>query len=151
MSALNLSTDLASCSKGVRQPISWLPVPRPSRVPMLIWPLSLLGLFDLARLEVLPEALADYQKSGDPNVVARALLAQINYTADVAANMPPHTYTTGGIFRFAWRRQQIHNNCPQAAHCLHVPALSLLRPACTARLRIRSFQPSGLTRCRSCS
>ena len=40
-------------------------------------------------------------------MVARALLAQINYTADVAANMPPHTYTTGsGVFRFAWRGQQ---------------------------------------------
>ena len=67
----------------------------------------IIGLFDLARLEVLPEALADYQKLGDPNVVARALLAQINYTADVAANMPPHIYTTGsGVFRFAWRGQQ---------------------------------------------
>ena len=53
------------------------------------------GLFDRARLAVFPEALADYQKLGDPNVVARALLAQINHTADVAANMPPHTCTTG--------------------------------------------------------
>ena len=40
-------------------------------------------------------------------MLARTLLAQINYTADVAANMPPHTYTTGsGIFRFAWRARQ---------------------------------------------
>ena len=67
----------------------------------------LVGLFDPARLELLPEALADYRKLGDPEVVTRALLAQINYTADVAANMPPHTYTTAsGIFRFAWRGRQ---------------------------------------------
>ena len=67
----------------------------------------IVGLFDQARLAALPEALADYQKVGDPTVVARALLAQINYTAHVAANMPPHTYTTGsGLFRFAWRAQQ---------------------------------------------
>ena len=67
----------------------------------------MVGLFDRARLEALPQALADYQKSGGPNVVARALLGQINYTADVAANMPPHTYsTTSGIFRFAWRAGQ---------------------------------------------
>ena len=55
----------------------------------------MVGLFDQARLAALPEALVDYQKLGDPNVVARTLLAQINYTADVAANMPPHAYTTG--------------------------------------------------------
>ena len=67
----------------------------------------IVGLFDPARLGLVPEALADDRKLGDPNVVARALLAQINYTADVAANMPPHTYTTAsGIFRFAWRGQQ---------------------------------------------
>ena len=28
-------------------------------------------------------------------MVTRALLAQINYTADVAANMPPHTQVQG--------------------------------------------------------
>ena len=40
-------------------------------------------------------------------VLARTLLAQINYTADVAANMPSHTYTTGSdIFRFDWRARQ---------------------------------------------
>ena len=41
-------------------------------------------------------------------MVARRLLAQINYTAaDVAAKMPSHTYTTGsGIFRFGWRARQ---------------------------------------------
>ena len=65
------------------------------------------GLFDPARLAALPEALADFQKLGDPTTVARTLLAQINYTADVAAHMPPHTYATGsGIFRFAWRAGQ---------------------------------------------
>ena len=67
----------------------------------------LAGLFDGARLAALSKALADYQQLGDPAVLARTLLAQINYTADVAANMPPHTYTTGsGIFRFAWRARQ---------------------------------------------
>ena len=55
----------------------------------------MVGLFDRARLEALAEALADYQKLGDPEVVARTLLAQINYTADVAANMKPHTHSTG--------------------------------------------------------
>ena len=67
----------------------------------------LAGIFDPARLAALPDALADYQRLGDATMVARTLLAQINYTADVAANMPPHTYTTGsGIFRFAWRARQ---------------------------------------------
>ena len=41
----------------------------------------MVGLFDRTRLAVLPEALANYQKLGDSNVVARALLAQINYTS----------------------------------------------------------------------
>ena len=45
--------------------------------------------------------------SSDSNVVTRTLLAQINYTADVAANMPSHTYTTGSdIFRCVWRARQ---------------------------------------------
>ena len=39
----------------------------------------IVGLFDPARLALLPEALVDYRRLGDPNVVARALLAQINY------------------------------------------------------------------------
>ena len=72
-------------------------VPRLLRGPMPIWPPTWprsAGLFDQARLAALPEALTDYQKLGGPTVVARTLLAQINYTADVAANMPPHTYTT---------------------------------------------------------
>ena len=38
----------------------------------------MVGLFDPARLAALPEALADFQKLGDPTVVARTLLAQIN-------------------------------------------------------------------------
>ena len=67
-------------------------------------------------------------------VVARALLAQINYTADVAANMPPHPYTTGsGIFRCAWRARQnsttivlrlrtVYMDLPQPiASCLRSP------------------------------
>ena len=64
-----LSTSLASCSKGVSQPISLLPVPQLSRVSMLIWPYLatlMVGLFDQARLAALPEALVDYQKLGDP-------------------------------------------------------------------------------------
>ena len=83
----------------------------------------IVGLFDQARLAALPEALADYQKLGDPTVVARTLLAQINCTADVAANMLPHTYTTGsGIFRFAWRAPKLHDDRPQTTHGLHVSA-----------------------------
>ena len=50
------------------------------------------------------DALADYRSLGDPTVVTRALLAQINYIVDVAANMPDNTHTTGsGVFRLAWR------------------------------------------------
>ena len=64
----------------------------------------LVGLFDPARLELFPEALADYRKLGDPNVVTRA---QINYIVDVAANMPANTHTTAsGVFRLAWRGRQ---------------------------------------------
>ena len=44
---------------------------------------------------------------GDPNVVTRALLAQINYIVDVAANMSANTHTTAsGVFRLAWRGRQ---------------------------------------------
>ena len=83
----------------------------------------IVDLFDPARLELLPEALADYRKLGDPNVVARALLAQINYTADVAANMSPHTCTTASdVFRFCLARAAVHHDCPPVAHGLHVPA-----------------------------
>ena len=39
----------------------------------------LVGLFDPARLALLPDALADYRSLGDPTAVTRALLAQINY------------------------------------------------------------------------
>ena len=44
-----------------------------ARVPYLEHYLAMLmvGLFDQARLAALPEALADYQKLGDPTVVAR--------------------------------------------------------------------------------
>ena len=64
----------------------------------------LVGLFDPARLELLPDALADYRRLGDPNVVSRALLAQINYVVDVAANTPANIHTTAsGVFRPAWR------------------------------------------------
>ena len=39
--------------------------------------------------------------------MTRALLAQINYIVDVAANMPANTHTTAsGVFRLAWRGRQ---------------------------------------------
>ena len=66
----------------------------------------LVGLFDPARLELLPEALADYRNLGDPRVVTRALFAQINYIVDVAANMPANTHTTASGVFIAWRGQQ---------------------------------------------
>ena len=57
----------------------------------------LVGLFDPARLALLPDALADFRGLGDP-----ALLVQINYIVDVAANMPANTHTTAsGVFRLA--------------------------------------------------
>ena len=108
----------------------------------------MVGLFDRARLAVLPEALADSQKLGDPNVVARALLAQINYTADVAANMPPHTYsTTSGIFRFAWRAGQKSTTIVLTLRTVYM-CLSLLRPACAARQGYAAPNPVGS--CLSC-
>ena len=78
----------------------------PSRKHMLTWPPTWPSSYP-ARLELLPEALADYRSLGDPNVVTRALLAQINYIVDVAANMPANTHTTAsGVFRLAWRGRQ---------------------------------------------
>ena len=60
----------------------------------------LVGLFDPARLALLPEALADYRSLGDSIAVTRALLAQI--IVDDAANMPDNTHTTAsGVFRLA--------------------------------------------------
>ena len=74
----------------------------------------LVGLFDPARLELLLEALADYRSLGDPNVVTRTLLAQINYIVDVAANMPANTHTTAsGVFRQAWRPPRLLSACAQ--------------------------------------
>ena len=62
----------------------------------------LVGLFDPARLELLPDAFADYRSLRDPTVVTRALLAQVNYIVDVAVNMPANTHTTAsGVFRLA--------------------------------------------------
>ena len=94
------------------------------------------GLQKPCRSALLPEALADYRKLCDPNVVTRALLAQIHYIVDVAANMPPNTYTTAsGVFRFAWRGRQksttivlrlrtVHMYLPQAGCIMPV------QPAC---------------------
>ena len=83
----------------------------------------LAGLFDPARLAALPDALADYRQLGDPTVVARTLLAQINYTADVAANMPPHTHTTGvASSALPGERDRTPQHRPSTAHGLHVPA-----------------------------
>ena len=82
---------------------------------MQTWPLTwpvIVGLFDPARLALLPEALADYRRLGDPNVVTRALLAQINYIVDVADNMPANTYTTAsGSSACLARATEIHYNC----------------------------------------
>ena len=64
-------------------------------------------LADPARLALLPNALADHRSLGDATVVTRALLAQINYIVDVAANMPADTHTTASrVFRLAWRGKQ---------------------------------------------
>ena len=104
------STSLALCSGAVRQLTSQRPLHLPSRrhADLATYLATVLvGLFDPARLKLLPEALADYRKLGDPNVVARALLVQINYIVDVAANMPANTHTTAsGVFRLAWRVRQ---------------------------------------------
>ena len=78
----------------------------------------------------------------DPHVVARTLLAQINYTADVAANMPPHTYTTavassdlpGERDRTPQRSSSDYARSTCTCH-------SQLRPACAARPRTRSSPP----------
>ena len=114
---------------------------------MLTWPPTwatvLVGLIDPARLELLPEALADYRSLGDPTVVTRALLAQINYIVDVAANMPANTHTTAsGVFRLAWRGQQksttilvrlrtVNMYLPQpVASCLRSPPAGTQPPTC---------------------
>ena len=114
-----MSTYLASCSKDVSQPNSCCLCHGPARthVDLATYLATVMvGLFDRTRLAVL-QALADHQKLGNPNVVARALLAQNNSAANVAANMPSQTYTTGsGIFRFAWRAQQ------KSTTIVHVPA-----------------------------
>ena len=47
----------------------------------------LVGLFGPARLDLLPEALADNRSLA---VVTRALLAQINYSVDASANTSVH-------------------------------------------------------------
>ena len=82
----------------------------------------LAGLFDPARLELLPEALADYRSLGDPNVVTRALLAQINYIGDVAANMPANTHHgQWGLPPSLARATEIHHDCAPLAHSEYVP------------------------------
>ena len=96
------------------------------------------GLFDHARLAALPDELAGFRQLVDPTVVTRALLAQLNYAADVAANMPSDTYTTGsGIFRFGWRARQRSATIVLRLRMVHMylpqPIASCLRSARGAR------------------
>lgn len=58
----------------------------------------IVSLFDSARLQVLPEALAECSSLVDPTIVARALMAQIKTVTDVADNMPTNTHTTASDF-----------------------------------------------------
>ena len=114
----------------------------------------LVGLFDPARLALLPEALADYRSLGDPTVVTRALLAQINYIVDVAANMRPNTHTTAsGVFRFAWRGKQTSTTIVVRLRTVNMyimylpqPVASCLRPPETTplpTLALVLFHPSA--------
>ena len=116
-------------------------------------PRKAVTVFDPARLELLPEALADYRKLGDPNVVTRALLVQINYIVDVAANMPANTHTTAsGVFRLAWRGRQksttivlrlrtVNMHLPQpVASCLRSPPANTPR-SCQPCRQLPSLQP----------
>ena len=117
------------------------------------------GLFEHARLAALPEELADFRQLVDPTVVTRALLAQINYAADVAANMPPDTYTTGsGIFRFGWRARQrsstivlrlrmVYMYLPQPiASCLRSPPEGT-KPPLLAPVTFPAAAPARCTTC----
>ena len=84
--------------------------------------------------------------------MTRALLAQINYIVDVAANMPANTHTTAsGVFRLAWRGQQksttivarlrtVNMYLPQpVASCLRSPPEGTQPPA----LSPVAFHPSA--------
>ena len=75
----------------------------------------------------------------------RALLAQINYIVDVAANMPANTHTTASeVFRLAWRGRQksttivlrlrtVNMYLPQpVASCLRSPPAGTQPPALSA-------------------
>ena len=103
---------------------------------------ALAGLFDQARLAALPEALADCQKLGDPTVVARTLLAQINYTADVAANMPPHT-SPRAVISSDLPGERDKTPQPSSFGCVRFTCTcrSRLHPACAAHLRTQSPFP----------
>ena len=69
-------------------------------------------------------------------MVARAL---INCAADVAANMPPHTYTTGsGIFRFAWRGHQKSTTIVLRLRTVYMYLPQSVASCFAARPRIRS-------------
>ena len=83
--------------------------------------------------KLLPKALADYRKLGEPTVVTRALLAQIN--------MPPNTPTTSDVFRLAWRERQKSTTMSSGCARSTCTCLSRLHHVCAARLRTRRCQP----------
>ena len=61
-------------------------------------------LFDPELLRGLQGPLAPYQALADRTMVHRAILAQMQYVADVAASLPQTSQSTsGGLFRFTWR------------------------------------------------
>ena len=61
-------------------------------------------LFDPELLRGLQGPLAPYQALADRTSVHRAILAQMQYVADVAASLPQTSQSTsGGLFRFTWR------------------------------------------------
>ena len=61
-------------------------------------------LFDPELLQGLQGPLAPYQALADRTSIHRAILAQMQYVADVAASLPQTSQSTsGGLFRFTWR------------------------------------------------
>ena len=62
------------------------------------------SLFDPELLRGLQGPLAPYRALADRTMVHRAILAQMQYVADVAASLPQTSQSTsGGLFRFTWR------------------------------------------------
>ena len=74
-------------------------------------------LFEPELLRGLQGPLAPYQALADRTMVHRAILAQMQYVADVAASLPQTSQSTsGGLFRFTWRSVM----APLHAGSLHV-------------------------------